>query len=330
MRFHSIRRGGAAALVGAVVFGGVLAAPQPARAAIEDGYISASGYAYGSPASGTCTTSTTGSSGGIDFVDNGGPYSRSSNRTTTITNSSNTAEKAVLTTSSTTSATATPIGTKPARISFTYRGSVRASGAVNGTCRPTGYASGYLDMRFELRTPMWLTVRGSGSGAYGTVYAAVQNAGGTVASVEAGPRATTTSTAYLPAGPYYLTLEARAEARYARNTSASFSGSMGVTLTPAGSASAQAGSGGRFVSFGARNCANGTTTATINRRAKKQKVRQVQLLVNGQRKARYAKRQVKPRTVVLGTSASAAMTVSAVVRLKNGKKVTVSRSYLGC
>lgn len=329
MRVQSIRRGGAAALVGAVAFAGVLAAPQPAQAAIEDGYISASGYAYNG--AGTCTSTSTGNSSGIDFLDNGAPYSRTSGRTYTITNSSNTAEKAVVSTSSSVSATATPIGAGPARINFSFSGSASMSGAFNGTCRPTGYADGSVDMEFTLPVPMWLTMTGSGSGSFGAVAAYLYAANGaTGASLEAGPRTTSTSTAYLPAGSYEIDAYGTANVRALRNAAASFRGSIGFHLAPAGSAGPQAGKGGRFVSFGARSCASGATTATINRRVKKQKVRQVQLLVNGKRKARLAKKRLKPRTVALAAPAAAPMTVTAVIRLKNGKKVTVSRSYLAC
>lgn len=334
MKLGSVRRGASAVLVGSVALAGVLAAPSPAQAVIVDGYIYAGGYAYNS--AGTCTETYGGSSDSGDFIDNGGPVSKTSSRSITIRNDNAPNEVATVTTSSTVRATSTPLGgAGAARIDIGFAHAANLAGAATGPCKPYGYADGNLSIEFNLPAPMWLTMSGSGSGSGGAAMVELWNAAGSAGAVlGVAPRASGSATAYLPAGSYVL--DANGSARVGTSngtvvTASSFSGNVGIDLRPMGEAGAPAGRGARFVAFGGRNCATGAVDATLTRAVKKH-AKSVRLLANGRRVANFAKpRKLKPRALGIGGFASnAPATATAVITLKNGKKVTVSRSYLAC
>ncbi|MCR1783737.1 hypothetical protein KVF89_14450 [Nocardioides carbamazepini] len=210
-----------------------------------------------------------------------------------------------------------------------------------------GFASvaGQAHGEFALAQPMWATISWTtgGQGPEGSGYVDLALEDGRL-RVETLVRTSGSMTALLPAGSVALDLYGKTSA-YAddsRYRTASYSSSIDIDLQPMGAATAAdidlqpmgaataaAGKGKGYTQFGARDCATGNVAAAITKKAKK-KAKQVVITVNGAKVAKVAGKKLKKRTLVLPAAPASAAEVVATITLKNGKKVTVTRSYLAC
>jgi hypothetical protein len=209
-------------------------------------------------------------------------------------------------------------------------------GAAATECTAYANASAGTHFDFKLAAPMWVTASASIAGTTGgNGYVEIDGDLGGGLEVWASNKTSGSATTLLPAGDYTLYAYSYASGRTTSTTGAqrnAVTGSYAVSLDPVGAAGAVTGKGAKFVSFGERNCANNSVTASFGKILKK-KAKRVQVTVNGAKRLNIskAKKLKKTRSVVLGGIApTAPATVAATVTLKNGKKVTVSRSYLAC
>jgi hypothetical protein len=233
--------------------------------------------------------------------------------------------------------TATPLGNGPARIDG--RVQLRASAVARqagSVCGAGGYAYADGGGEFTLSQPMWATVSvNSPGGASGAVIARSLGSGNRGSAHlfwgDILTRANGSLTSLLPAGPTAVdfTADVEVESDGSGPRTVSDDVTFSIDLQPMGAASAVSGKGRRFVQPGARDCSNGAIAAVVTKKAKKQ-AKQVLITVNGAKVAKLKGKKVKPRALALPAASGAAATVTAKVVLKNGKKATVTRSYLAC
>jgi hypothetical protein len=336
MKLHPLRRTAAAAVVGSVALTGLMAAaPSPATAATTYGSVSLDVDAHDDE---DCdATSVPSGPASAALTDNGVPVTQSFAVTGTVTDPDNPADVTTLAGNASIRTTVTPIAGGPATVTVTGSAAASANARLGSAsvCDGHAYGNGYSEFGFKLAAPMWVTITGTGAGTGAGSASLSVGSDAISVGVDVAPRTTSTSTALLPAGDYWFGANVSANARGASTgtpRSSSITASLGLRLDPVGAASALAGPGAKFVSLGGRNCATNSVTATFAKSVKK-KATQVQLNVNDKKRLKIAKPKKlrKTRSVVLGgLTPSAATTVSAVIKLKNGKKVTVSRSYLAC
>lgn len=327
-----VRRGAAGLALGALAATGLASVPAPAQAAVSDAWVSTSLDVHDDSSNVDCVESLTGDSpDSIAWSDNGVTVTQAYGESGTITAPG---EVTAMTASGTTSVTATPLGAGPASITARSTLAVTAVPSTPATvCDGHATGSGEVDGDFVLPQPMWATVTLTGKGAGGG------DAGGSLSLsvtdgsfyTQATKRSTGTTTVLLPAGNVDLEFDAWADAyadEVGRNA-ASIVVEAKIDLQPLGAASAVSGKGGSYTVFGARDCATGNIAAAITKKAKK-KAKQVVITVNGAKVAKFKGKKLKKRTLVLPAAPSSAAEVVATITLKNGKKVTVTRSYLAC
>ncbi|WP_408896962.1 hypothetical protein ACJ5H2_18795 [Nocardioides sp. R1-1] len=306
--------------------------PAPARAAVSDAWVSTDIDVHDDSSNVNCVESATGNSpDALAWSDNGVKVTQSYAESGTITAPG---ETTALTATGTTSVVATPLGAGPATLTASSSLTVSAVPSTAATaCSGHATARGEADGDFVLSQPMWatITVTGNGSGGAevgGGVY--LQLADGSIYA-QASKRSSGTTTVLLPAGPVDFEFDAWADA-YA-DEPGRYAGAVVVDakieLQPLGAASALAGKGKAYTVFGARDCATGNIAAAITKKAKK-KAQQVLIKVNGATVAKFKGKKLKKRTLALPAAPRANAEVVATIKLKNGKKVTVTRSYLAC
>ncbi|MDQ6525718.1 hypothetical protein RB608_19030 [Nocardioides sp. LHD-245] len=333
MTSPALRRTAASfALVG-LATAGLTAVANPADAAIEYGSVGGSFYTYESEGGPSCTTPTPVSgSDNAEWVDNGVPVTKSYSSTTTYTRTDAATDKVVVQTSGTATVAAGPIsgGAAPATIT----GSADVTASATSTLASTGCAVSGNGRRgasgsFTLTQPMWATVSGSGNGTgTGSIYIRDETSG---TGIELGNRGSGSTTVLLVPGDVYVDFEVYADvyATGSREESKAYSGTFRIDLQPVGAAGAPSGKAAGYVQFGARDCATGNIAAAVTKKAKK-KARSVLIKANGAKVAKLKGKKLKPKTLALPAAGGAAATVTAKVVLKNGKKATVTRSYLAC
>lgn len=331
---HLVRRGSAALCLSALVLSGTALVPAPAQAAVAEGRLSSSG-SYRDSNSG-CT----GSGGSQTFdtptwTDNGktvrDSYAVAGKITgptpTDVTNASVKAATAVV---------ATPIRTGPATITVTSSLEASAIPVLPATtaCNGLANADSNLDGSFALARPMWATITlvATGSGAHGDMGADVRldTAESETRLVRTG-RGTATITAFLPAGAVDLDYEAWLSAQGSEpgHRVSSLDVRLVIALQPLGDASPVTGTGRSYVAPGVRSCPAGTVTVGIAKKAAK-RAQRIQLSVNGRPAASLRGQQLRKRSFVLRAPAASSATVAARITLRDGKRLTVSRSYLPC
>ncbi|MCR1783735.1 hypothetical protein KVF89_14440 [Nocardioides carbamazepini] len=328
-----VRRCAVGLTLGALAATGLAGVSSPAHAAVSDAWLVASASVHNDGSNPDCVASVTGDSpDSIAWSDNGVTVTQSYAESGTVTAPGG--DVSTLGASGSTSVTATPIGAGPATITASSNLSASAVPSVPATvCQGHATASGEVDGEFVLPQPMWatITVTGSGTGTAevgGSINLSL--ADGAI-YVQAAKRSTGTMTALIPAGNVGFDFDSWADAYAHQPThrAGSFTMTTKVDLQPVGAASTASGKGAGYAQFGARDCATGNVAAAITKKAKK-KAKQVLITVNGAKVAKFKGKKLKKRTLVLPAAPASAAEVVATITLKNGKKVTVTRSYLAC
>ncbi|CAN5528706.1 hypothetical protein BH11ACT8_BH11ACT8_21350 [soil metagenome] len=138
---------------------------------------------------------------------------------------------------------------------------------------------------------------------------------------------------FLPAGDYVVTGDDGLPGQVpVSGTPTPRTGSSRVALvyTRAGAATTQPqGPGRAYVALKERSCAADTVTTRLSSRAGRS-ARSVVYFVNGSRRATVSRPTTGRILEVTRLGAARDVTVRAVVRLKNGRAVTVDRSYAAC
>ena len=323
-----VRRSAAGLALGALAATGLASVPTAAQAVITSAEISSNTYFDDNECSSTVSAPDPADA---PFSDNGVPVTLSHSVTGTSTDGVNPADISDLSASSTMTATVSPVTGGPATITVTGSAHARALPRIaNSVCE--GYARGYerASGDFVLTQPTWVTITATASGKGGSSFGEVYNQTGDL-YLQTADRSQGTVSALFPAGPasFYFSVEANADATDAGRRTADYAASYKVDLQPVGTATAAAGKGKAYAVFGARDCATGNVTADITKKAKK-KAKQILVKVNGKKVANLKGKKLKKRTLVLPAAPSSAAEVVATITLKNGKKVTVTRSYLAC
>ncbi|WP_300675998.1 hypothetical protein [Nocardioides sp.] len=291
------------------------------------------------PTTGSCTRLSPSVAPSLSWNTNNVPVTSTVRAAAKTTYSGNSADVIDASVASSATVRATPILASGGRIS--YAGSASISGTprlAKSACSMT--VEHYIDAdgAFTVPVGMWAVFSGSARTTTGaSVSMVLYNGPGSGPGLSlSGPNTTGSMTTFLPAGSYQIggEISTRASSSQAgvaaRAFGASASGSITVTFIPGGAASAVAGKGRKYVALGGRSCTTNAVSATITK-AGRTKAKKIVLRVNGATKAslKGAKlRRTGART--LPVAAGSAATVSAVITLKSGKKVTATRSYRAC
>lgn len=324
-----IRRSAVGLALGALAATGL--ASVPAQAVITDGEILTSTYFSDN---GSCTeTASAPSPGVLAFTDNNVPTTQAHGVSGQTTHNVNPADVTAFAASSTLTIQASPIGEGPATIAASGGTYAQAASALGAASLCDGYAQGYVQASgdFVLTKPMWATVTVDANGD-GEGRVEINGIDGDL-DIETAARTKGSVTALIPAGDvsifFNFDSEASATTTDAADRVTTYSGKYRIDLLPLGHPSAVSGKGGGHVLLGARTCATGQIAAELTKKAKK-KAKQVLIKVNGAKVAKFKGKKLKKRTLVLPAAPSSAAEVVATITLKNGKKVTVTRSYLAC
>lgn len=329
MKNHHVRRGAVGLVASALALAGIASVPTAAHATIEYAEVDAGGYLSNSgPVA--CAISGWTDADAVELVDNGVPVTRSWSAAATGTNSGDAADVTDLAVSGQITASISPIGAGPATIKASLSASASAHPHIaDSACFGRAEASPQVQAVFNLPHPMWATITGSGNGS-GAIQALVGDMSGSVAAVVVGNRSEGSASILLPAGPTQVTVLAQVQVEaHDPVRTRSYAGSVAIELKPLGTASAVSGKSKGIVELGNRDCASGNVTLGLTKKAKK-KAKQVLVEVNGAKVAKLKGKKLKPRALVVPAARAAAAEVSVEIRLKNGKKVTVTRSYLAC
>ncbi|MDQ6525721.1 hypothetical protein RB608_19045 [Nocardioides sp. LHD-245] len=332
-----VRRGAVGLTLGALAATGLASVPVPAHAVVADPEVgvrvhSDSGYYNDVDDWVYCEEA-----GVVDlddvvpWSDNGVPVSRSGSTAGTYTDPANTADKVNVNASGSASVSSTPFtGSTSTTITGTAQATVSAiSQGATTNCDTDIRAESGASGEITLTQPMWVTLTAAGDGT-GTGMMVLVNADG-VSQIVTAKRGTASSGTLLSAGEAYFQFASMAEANAdgADEETRSYSATFKIELKPVGTATEPTGKGKGYAQFGARDCATGNVAAAITKKAKK-KAKQVVITVNGAKVAKFKGKKLKKRTLVLPAAPAAAAEVVATITLKNGKKVTVTRSYLAC
>lgn len=331
-----LRRSAAGLALGALAATGLASVAAPAHAVITNGYL----YTNTSLDADTdaCTVTTPAADpANVPFTDNGVATSQQHSVTGTATSKTTPTDVTDLASSAAMTVTATPIGSGPSTVTGSATVAAKATAKIATTeCDASAYAGVSATGEFTLAQPMWVTVKvdntADASGYVGVRAGQSGNFRRVQALVGDGYfRSTATSTALLPAGPAQVNIGAGTWAGVGQNDPHSSSDKLtySIEFQPLGAASAVSGKGGKYVALGARNCATGNIDAALTKKAKK-KAKEVLIKVNGTKAAKFKGKKLKKRSLVLPAASSSAAEVVATIKLKNGKTVTVTRSYLAC
>ncbi len=328
----SLRRGAVGIAAASLAAAALASVPTQAHAAVEDTYLG--GYASTWEGEGTCTVAFASPPDGSTWSDNGAPFTASHSDTGTSTAGGDPADVVDLAAAYSATIKATPIDGGPATI--TASGWARASAVprlASSVCRSEIYALAEADGEFTLAKPMWAVITLDGGratkGGQGRVELHLQD--GEI-DLDIPGRTTSTTTALLPAGEVELEFEASTNWAYSpdpasRNVYAEPKAK--IELLPLGHPSVAAGKAKAFVQLRARACGNGAVAAALTKKVAK-KAKRVTVTVNGKKAATFQGKKLKKRSFSLAAASSSKANVVATVTLKNGKKVTVTRSYLAC
>lgn len=325
-----VRRGAVGLALGALAATGLASVPAPAHAVVTNAYVYADA-GFHNDGDDSCVVAGDGPGpDALPWTDNNVPIALGDSSVGTVTSGGDITD--VVTTASA-SISSSPLGAGPATVKATASASA-SSIPRSATTICDGHASSESGAysNFTLAAPMWvtLTLNANGTGD-GSVSGGIESSNGQI-SLQGGKRTSGSVTALLPAGEAYLWFGADANVHsddtVAARTAAA-TGTLTFDFQPLGNGSAVTGKGAGYVQFGARECGTGNVAAAITKKAKK-KAQQVLVKVNGAKIAKFKGKKLKKRTLVLPAAPSSAAEVVATITLKNGKKVTVTRSYLAC
>ncbi|MCR1783732.1 hypothetical protein KVF89_14425 [Nocardioides carbamazepini] len=329
-----IRRAAAALALGALAATGLASVPSPAQAAIAYAFVDTgvSFYDYGD--SPECSLAgVLPDPDDAAWSDNGVPVSQSFSTSGTFTNADTASDIVDVRASGSVTVSSTPFTGGAVTITGTATASSSATSRLASTeCDTSARAEPGASGTLVLTQPMWVTLTASGDGN-GNGGASIQAEDGG-AFIAVGKRGSGSTTTLLPAGEVYFDLGSSASSSAYGTTEGarSYTGTYKIELQPVGTASPLAGKGQAYTVFGARDCATGNVSAVITKKAAK-KAKQVTIMVNGKKVVNLKGKKLakaKNKTIVLPAAPSGAAEVVAKVKLKNGKKVDATRSYLAC
>lgn len=321
-----VRRGAVGLALGALAITGL--ASVPASAVITDPEVGAGVWFTDNDSD--CNKAGAESGTYVAWSDNGVPVSQSYSASGTHTSTGNPADIVDVSASGSVTVSSTPFTGG----AFTVTGSASAASSATSrlastVCDEYAAATPGAFGEITLTQPMWVTLSASGDGSGGGSAWVEDSTGG--ASAQVGKRGTAVSTVLAVPGELWFGFasEAYSSVNGGNEESRTYTGTYKLDFQPVGSASAPTGKGSAYTQFGARDCANGNIAAAITKKAKK-KAQQVLIKVNGAKVAKFKGKKLKKRTLVLPAAPASAAAVEATIKLKNGKKVTVTRSYLAC
>lgn len=263
------------------------------------------------------------------WTDNGVPVTQTFSTSGTIENSPTDIVDAAA--SSRVTVSATPINGGPA----TLTGSTAVSASVvprqaTTVCVSAAQGFGEIFGAFTLARPMWATLTVSGRGD-GAGFIGLTPLAGDVVSLDLTQTTSGTVRSLLPADGVEVRVNATANASTtsAAHHTENYAVSYTIQLLPLGHASSLTGKGKKHVKLAARDCASGRIGASLTKKAKKA-AKKVVVKVNGEKAVAFKGKAVKKRTFSLGVASAAPASVVANMRLRNGEKVTVTRTYLAC
>ncbi len=326
-----LQRGVAGLALAALTATGLASIPTSAGAVVTSAEVSAGTSVV---TSGPCNeTGPADDTAHVPWSDNGIPVTATRAVTGTSQDPLNLPDVVDSSASAKATVTSTPIsGNGAATISGTV--DLAASAVSRGAttvCNVGVGANGTVTGQFSLTAPMWVNLQAASTGSATISFLVLIGPDGPIQVVVAGRHASGSASAIVPPGTYTFQYVAAVNvtANGADEGSKSLASSFKLDLQPLGNASAVSGKGTGFAQLGLRDCANGNIPVVITKKAKK-RAKQVLVTVNGVKVAKLKGKKLKPTTLVLPAAPGSAATVEVTIRLRNGKKVTVTRSYLAC
>lgn len=323
----SLRLGVAGLAVGALAGSGLVTTP--AGATVTDAGAEVSVWFTDMTAGCTRTGASTASTD-VAWSDNGAPVTRSYTAAGRHTNDADPEDVVDVRASGTVTVASTPLSGGPGRV--TVRATADASAVPrqpSTSCQESAAAHATAFGKVTLSRPMWvtLTVSGTGNGAGWVSFDAVDGEGG----VQTGNRGSGTTTFLAVPGPlrFAASSSASADSTGQSPRSARYTGTYTIELQSVGAGSTVRGKGHAFAVFGARSCATGRVPVDITKKAKR-RASQVRITVNGKRVVKLKGKRLTKRSLLLPAVPSSGAAVVATIKLRNGRTVTTSRSYLAC
>jgi len=327
---RALRHAAVPLALAALATGCLATLPAPAGADVAEPQVGGSGWTSDD----RCTLSGAQPATWVPWTDNGVPVTQGFNGTTTVTNPDQASDKYTVTTSGSATVQAAPLTGGTGTITFSANVAMnRVRAQATSACAPDVSASADAGGKVTLTQPTWVTVAGSGDGPLdpdgwsGGATAYLTGVDRTL-ELDLGKRGSGSVTTLMPPGQLDVYLAARVGGGTGVGAQ-SYTASLSVRLQPAGAGSAPSGKGQAMVVFGARDCATGQVNTALTKKAKK-KAAKVVFRVNGAKAATFKRKKIKPRAVVLPAASASPVTASAAIKLANGKKATVTRSYLPC
>lgn len=327
--------------LGALTGVALVAVPTPAHAVVTDGQVGSQSYSWEN--SDACTGGGGDEQDTVPWTDNGVTVTKSTSAT--ATHSGEEGDVVDVAMSNTTSITSTPLGTGPATITGTATATASAiSTGVSTACDVSVHSAGQAIGVFTLTQPVWATVsirgRGNGQGvvalAGGSEMSPIFWEGGAGIYVSTGKNGTAVSSTLLEPGTYQVGLASLVSVRAqgAIEGSATYTGNFVIDMQPVGSASPVKGKGASKVDFGARDCANGDVPVKLSKKTVK-KVKRVAFRVNGTKGTvlkgkKLSGKKPEAKTVVVPSSVTGVTKVKVKIKLKNGRRMQATRTYLPC
>lgn len=314
-----------------------LLVPAPAHATLRDASATAVAR-IGS--SGGCTVSPSAPlTNRVGFTDNDRWATASASRSGTVTEAAQPADTSSASVSSVSQVRVRSAGGTfaHAETRATVRAAVRSALGTGTSCNPFAAGDAYSLFTFAVGRAGWidvdLLVRSTGTVEQnGFVEIIALERGGAPEAQLTSSNYPATMTVFLEPGSYTFTSSTDAFASQLGPTATTTLRAV-ADFTAAGSASSGAkGPGRRYLTLPAvRDCAGGRLEARVTKQRRALRaVDKITVRAPGARATTVRRPGRGAPVVVRSIPAGRAVTVSAVVRLKSGKKLEVSRSYLTC
>ncbi|MFS3126943.1 hypothetical protein ACLM5J_00905 [Nocardioides sp. Bht2] len=273
----------------------------------------------------------------VPITPNGSKHVQSAAATATYQSNADPTDTLTQSNTLTAQARATAVGNRPASMTLSVKGSTRTTASkASFACPATTYTGANVVSNFTLTTPTWANWALSHRGP---LMAEVDfSLDGDDPYFESGGEKTEGSSSgryLLPPGSYngYLEAEVRNGERSSQPLRA-FSAELSISFAPIGSASARpSGKAKPYVTLPAsRSCATHDARAKVTSKAKRaKKIASIAYTVNGKKTVTLKGNKVKrSKATSLKIADHKPAKISAVVKLKNGKKLTTRASYLAC
>ncbi|MDP2774303.1 MAG: hypothetical protein Q8O61_12195 [Nocardioides sp.] len=336
-RARRLHRVLALSVAGGLAISSVLAAAGPAAAVpvAEGDAVSTIDFDNdgGAP---TCSAVTGDKSTVLPFSSDTAAKTVTNTSSTTVTDSADTSDVTKMTGRSSTTAKLTAAGgsLRSIDVNTSLRATYSAAQGFTTSCDTSATVLGGVESAFKVAKPGWLTVTAT-KGKGGQAILAVGNMSGIFQTHTIRIRTIDSYRFYLPAAGDYL-LQAQVQVVAATpgdpvdQTEEATTFKVHGEFRPAGAATGSpVGAGKHYLRLGAaRLCAGNSLKTTFTPKAGKAK--SAQLYVNGKRRAKVAFPKAGRVLTLKNLPGAKPVTVRAVIVPKQGKPVSVSRSYLAC